>query len=574
MDADEAPVLLSKSSFAGAATLKGALKEGVQLLAWLSLFNAIPFFCVSHSVRQLLTALVSADVSFDVSLDGAGLSEPGAEAEAAEGRRRALRSRAVLPVTAACGPLKMYIWIPPRDLPVKRDVVNRSLQRLLPCVNWTDCGQIRINCRNNVDLVHPEAHGMIGALCNHDALLLLEGVEGFRDLSQLTLTILQVACLRPEAAFPQVRRLKLLCRDSHLSAEALARLPQAFPALERLHLEAVPATLLSVCGGGLAAPSDLRLSLYEDFKERQANIFVASHLLTLPFTWAGSYFRNVARLQMSELTEAYGGRSLEQLATLMRSLPHLRRLGTVSVKTAQLFDIVREGCALEELVLVADLQELPSLFRSLVALEHQKRRLPLVRLAVHLVATDGAPQPSLGVESALVAAWYHLAADHLRDGGYVAFSVGQHEILESAPLQLPWFAPGLFALDAAEYRGSRLPLSTALSRPLPFHSVETVSRPRGTLITGSMRPSNDEDLPPQFGWSVEGLRGQSKARELEPRAESKEPRSSVLGGSMHPLSRSGSKHRAGSRAHVGKVPWLKKELSLSKAVEVLINSDE
>ncbi|CAK0844768.1 unnamed protein product, partial [Prorocentrum cordatum] len=32
MDADEAPVLLSKSSFAGAATLKGALKEGVQLL--------------------------------------------------------------------------------------------------------------------------------------------------------------------------------------------------------------------------------------------------------------------------------------------------------------------------------------------------------------------------------------------------------------------------------------------------------------------------------------------------------------------------------------------------------------
>ncbi|CAK0844769.1 unnamed protein product [Prorocentrum cordatum] len=170
---------------------------------------------------------------------GAGLSEPGAEAEAAEGRRRALRSRAVLPVTAACGPLKMYIWRDPAAGPAGEAGRRQpgSLQRLLPCVNWTDCGQIRINCRNNVDLVHPEAHGMIGALCNHDALLLLEGVEGFRDLSQLTLTILQVACLRPEAAFPQVRRLKLLCRDSHLSAEALARLPQAFPALERLHLE-------------------------------------------------------------------------------------------------------------------------------------------------------------------------------------------------------------------------------------------------------------------------------------------------------------------------------------------------
>merc|ERR1719359_2281577 len=121
------------------------------------------------------------------------------------------------------------------------------------------------------------------------------------------------------------------------------------------------------------APSDLRLSLNEQAlaADRHANFFVASHLMSLPFSWGGDFLKRVVRLQFSELNEDLKGLSLEKLMDSMKSggMPALRRLGTVSARAACHFDVSREDCKLEELVVVTELDDVKDFFQSVVQLE-------------------------------------------------------------------------------------------------------------------------------------------------------------------------------------------------------------
>jgi hypothetical protein len=93
------------------------------------------------------------------------------------------------------------------------------------------------------------------------------------------------------------------------------------------------------------------------------------------------------------------------------------------------------------------------------------------------------------VEEAVCAAWHSVAAYLIHTLGFITFSVGSRRLLETAPLQLPWFDSDRFNLDTVDYSiGGRVPCSTPLERPLTFNQPDAASRPRGTLVAGSMRP--------------------------------------------------------------------------------------
>jgi len=412
----------------------------------------------------------------------------------------------------------MYLLFHLREVPFRSATLIRNLVRRVPMVQFEDCRELRVKCRGDLASVDPRLHKSVLSMVGVDALELLADPRPFRSVQRLTLSTAEVARLGPEFRLPQVRRLKLLCRDAALAGSALEAVPRVFPCLERLHLALLPSGLLPLCGPGFAAPPDLRITLLGDraqVGERQANIFVASHLLTLPFSWSGTFLQRVVRLQMAELNQEHGGLALEQLTSMMRAMPQLRRLGTVSLRTFLLVDVLREECPLEELVLVMDMEDVNALFRSLLPLEQQKRRMALRRLAVHLLAEDGVARPKVDVENALCAGWHNIAEKLLRKDGFVAFSFGHHQLLETALPQLAWFDPERFSLDLVEYEADgRLPASTPLERPLPFCAAEVNTRPRGTLVIGSLRPSAAAEREDEVPLSPSGAATPSSRRSM------------------------------------------------------------
>merc|ERR1712232_415236 len=102
-------------------------------------------------------------------------------------------------------------------------------------------------------------------------------------VTKITLSVPQIMGLPEEFCMPQVERLKLTCQDIALADAAFERLGVCFPNINRLHLFMLPIGLLPLCGPGYTAPSDLRLTLDANASsiEREANVFVASHLMTL-----------------------------------------------------------------------------------------------------------------------------------------------------------------------------------------------------------------------------------------------------------------------------------------------------
>jgi len=290
---------------------------------------------------------------------------------------------------------------------------------------------------------------------------------------------------------PQVLHLKLLFRDAAFSDGVLDMISTRFPSLERLHLVLIPSSLPQFCGPEFVAPQDFRLSLdkSKSLVDQRANIFVASHLFNLPFSWGGRLFGQVMRLQMDELNKDHHDASLRKMAELVRGLPLLRRLGTLSAKVAQLVDVAHEDSKLEELVVVVEIDEVLEFFKTWVELEQQKHHTALRRLAVHLLASDGISRPKLEAENAICAGWYTVATNLLHPHGFVCFSLGAHQIFETAPIQLAWLNPMHFTLDRVEYQVGSSPCSTPICSPLPYCRQECCDRPNGTLVTGSLRPA-------------------------------------------------------------------------------------
>lgn len=198
---------------------------------------------------------------------------------------------------------------------------------------------------------------------------------------------------------------------------------------------------------------------------------------------------------MSELNEELYGRSMESLVEILRGLPNLRRLGTVSSKAACLFDLSRDACRLDEIVLTLEPEDVYHFFKMFLALVEKKRRTSIRRLAVHFQASDGVSRLKPDAESMILGGWYNIAK-LIQEDGWIVFSVGAQQLTETAPVQFPWFFPQKFSFDSVAYAEGQLPVSTPLWRSLPYYGIEGVSQPGGTLVSGTMKKARvgGEDL--------------------------------------------------------------------------------
>merc|ERR1711988_401872 len=81
----------------------------------------------------------------------------------------------------------------------------------------------------------------------------------------------------------------------------------------------------------------------------------------------------------------------------------------------------------------------------------------------------------------------------LHPDGWIVFSVATRHLMETVNVQLPWFMPSHFALDAVEYDGEtgRQPVSTPMDRELAYFGTDGIAQPNGTLVSGPLRPSAD-----------------------------------------------------------------------------------
>lgn len=281
--ADEAP------SEQPPPTFQHMLKQGIQILAWTNLVDAVDLFYASPKTRALLSHMIRAQISFDV-ITG---TETNAERAAATSQVR--RIRTCLPQSNASDKLGLYLRFGLRDLPLQRKALNRALPRILPFIRWEDCGCIFLCSHDSLHSVDQTLYSGIESMSGMDTLTFLKQPGSFQNVSKLVLNITQVATLPDDLNLPQVLHLKLLFRDAAFSDGVLDMISTRFPSLERLHLVLIPSSLPQFCGPEFVAPQDFRLSLdkSKSLVDQRANIFVASHLFNLPFSWGGRLFGQV-----------------------------------------------------------------------------------------------------------------------------------------------------------------------------------------------------------------------------------------------------------------------------------------
>jgi len=468
------------------------LEELIPILKFLSFAASASVFRASPQTRVLLSCMVKATLTFEtVTISSSDMDPPQ---KAAEKQRRVQRTRVRLPQCSAADFLPLHLKCKLAEVPLRRAAMNRGLGRLMPMVKWEEIPVLRVRTRDQIGLLDTLLFNSIGTLQGTDVLSFLEDPEYFRHVTRLTLTLPQMAALPEDVALPQVTRIKLVCQDIALADTALERLGQVFPNMNRLHLSACPVGLLPLCGPGFSAPKDLRLTLDSDnHAQKEANVFVVSHLLSLPFSWGDSLFRNVVRLQMHELNEDHAGLAFEQLGSTIKALPALRRLGTVSMRMAQQLDITSDDFKLEELVLVIEIDDAYLLFKMLIPLEQRKSRCSLKRLALHCRARDGVSRLKPHLEDAVCGGIHNIATKMLHENGVLVFSVAEKQLLESPLAQLCWFDPIHFNLDAVDYGYDRLPVSTPLERSLVYWGTDTIVQPNGTLVSGPLRPNSEKE---------------------------------------------------------------------------------
>jgi hypothetical protein len=315
-----------------------------------------------------------------------------------------------------------------------------------------------------------------------------------RNVNHLICDLTQVvAC---NVAMPLITRLKVYCHNFAL--EWVTKLAQTFPNAERVHL-VTGRELPSLCEQTeFLAPRDFALSLRPPAREKEeggskfTSMVVASHLYVLPASW-GTFFRNVQRLQMTELATYFEG--VEYMMEIFsKELPHLRRLGTVGEFALPHLSLLHEDKYLEELVIAVDMEKLHVVFREFVKIQQSKRRCTVKRFGVHLLCMDGLVRVAGDIEQAVLCGWHCIGTTLIDASGFICFSITSIKQLETAILQYPWVFPQWFCLDAREYTTAklcdggtankdaipRLPRSTPLSLNLPYTEV-TRPKPSGTL---------------------------------------------------------------------------------------------
>mmetsp|Transcript_20265 Transcript_20265/g.36774 ORF Transcript_20265/g.36774 Transcript_20265/m.36774 type:complete len:724 (-) Transcript_20265:64-2235(-) len=450
------------------------------LAAYLSMDAAVGCFRASSKLRTALSSHVSAQIVPYVTLSG---SPPANDREIHRRLLKVKRRMAQSPVQTVA-PLRLYVFFAFREKPLKVGVVVRKLSELAPMIAWPEA-HLSFKCCGNADMFDIRLRRSIGIIAHSDVDLFMDNPFMMRKVTQVTLNTAEVLHLPEDATFPQVEFLKVICYETYSAREVLTQVLKSFMNINRLHVVIVPAALAVISGPGFVAPRDFRLSLTRTtIAEQDENVFVTSHLFNLPFSWSGAAFRNVIRLQLMQLHQESFGKSLESLIQLLQGMPHLKRLGTVSIRAVELFDILRDDCQLEELVILMEVIDTYKLFSLMLSLERWRRGISIRRLAVHYMCVDGVPRLPVDVESAYCAGWLSMAS-LLQRGGHVAFSVGHPQLQETALLQLPWLLPGQFCYDPVAYRWpDKLPLCTPLDRPLQAYGLEGIKQPSGILVRG------------------------------------------------------------------------------------------
>eukprot|EP00746_Dinoflagellata_sp_MGD_P004384 gnl/MRDRNA2_/MRDRNA2_108448_c0_seq1.p1 gnl/MRDRNA2_/MRDRNA2_108448_c0~~gnl/MRDRNA2_/MRDRNA2_108448_c0_seq1.p1 ORF type:complete len:567 (+),score=72.67 gnl/MRDRNA2_/MRDRNA2_108448_c0_seq1:83-1783(+) len=473
----------------GPYTLLHALEDEMPILPWL-LFSSTPsLFRTCMGIRSLLSRQIVSRVSFDV----VGEKSQSSSLDAGVlGRQK--KARLKLHQSLALGPWYLHLRIPSKEAPLRMVTLRKFLYKMMPMVLWEDTiegRKVHLILRNVVIKGETALMGnflwrFVRILGRSDIPALLAEPKFFENVEYLILDLGQVQHFQ-DLVFPRVKRIKISCHKFAVTNETLQSVPQIFPSLERLHLNCAPLALPMLCAmPDFRAPPDFRLSLSaeDNSSEQRVSMFVASHLYVLPFSW-GVFLQNVQRLQLSELATEFQG--LEHFMELLSTLPHLKRLGTVSAYAARCFDFTRETCGLEELVLTVESDQVHQLFASFLTIEQRKRRCGLKRLAVHLMCSDGIARVPYEIELALFAGWYWVASTLLHIGGWLCFSVNQQQLTETAVLQAPWTFPQYFTFDASQYPEGVLPRSTPLADPLPYFEALDHDRPSGTLVSAPPR---------------------------------------------------------------------------------------
>mmetsp|Transcript_43089 Transcript_43089/g.99222 ORF Transcript_43089/g.99222 Transcript_43089/m.99222 type:complete len:701 (+) Transcript_43089:84-2186(+) len=468
------------------------------LASCLSMDAATGCFRASSKIRTALSSHVSAQIVPHVTLSGA---PPVNDREIQRRLLKVKRRMSQSPVRSGA-PARLYVFFAFREKPLKLGAVVRKLSELAPMIAWPEA-HLSFKCCGNADMFDIRLRRSIGVIAHADINLFLDNPFMMRKVTQVTLNTAEVLHLPEDATFPQVEFLKVICYETYSAREVLAQALNAFLNINRLHVVMVPAALAVISGPGFVAPRDFRLSLSRaSMAEQDENVFVTSHLFNLPFSWSGAAFRNVIRLQLMQLHQESFGKSLESLIQLLQGLPHLRRLGTVSIRAVELFDILRDECQLEELVMLMEVIDTYKLFSLMLSLERWRRGISIRRLAVHYMCVDGVPRLPVDVESAYCAGWLSMAT-LLQRGGHVAFSVGHPQLQETALLQLPWLLPALFSYDPVSYRWpDKLPLCTPLERPLQAYGLEGIKQPSGILVRGRAFLRHREEETASLGMSA------------------------------------------------------------------------
>jgi len=479
----------------------GLLEERAPLLCWLVLGATVPALCASKRTRKLL----SENMSLNVIYDFAQGSQQSAQ-ELADARRLRLRDRFRLPQCPADAPC-MYLSFDLRSSQLKRAMLNRRLLAggWAPAIQWEECKGPFLKCRSDIELLDRQLHSAVTSVREIATPIFLEEPQRYRGLTRLELRLAQLSSVPEGVTYPQVRSMKVICRDALFAKEEMQLIAPIFPGLVRTHFLVRPEALLPLTGPGIWATPDLRISVLKldqqegvrgaDRKAGANNFFVAAHMFALPFNWQGQFFSQVVRLQMNELNEDHFGFSIDRMMEVLQSLPHLRRLGTLSLKAASLLNFA-EGCPLEELVMTLEMEDAEPFFRMWLPVEEKGRRSQLRRLSVHLVASHGCRKTSREEEAAICSGWYSISSTMLHPSGITVLSAAHKQIFETALFQMPWHEPTWLSLDRMDYSDGRIPRSTPVERELRHCCKEFMERPGGSLITGPMRPGSEVDGGP------------------------------------------------------------------------------
>merc|ERR550534_3019218 len=223
---------------------------------------------------------------------------------------------------------KISLYVPPKMLPLKRALLRQLGKESIPCVDWGRVRGILIALRgsNTLAMLHTLLRRSVCSLGRRDSYqeVLLQAeldtedpprgpASQFPHLYRLYIDLPMLSFLR--TSLPMITRLKVLVARFAATNENLGlRLRTLFPNLTHLSLQVGLDALPGLSSlPDFTTPPNFTLGVVQldattgaplPGRPRRAALIMAAHLFPLPVSW-GLFFKNVIRLQMSELANHF-----------------------------------------------------------------------------------------------------------------------------------------------------------------------------------------------------------------------------------------------------------------------------